>query len=51
MTGGSLADWWSSREEFLTLTGPTPLLPDFAYGVWYTWYIKYTESRAKDEIG
>ena len=33
------------------LTGPTPLLPDFTWGVWYTWYNSYTESRAKDEIG
>ena len=21
------------------------------YGVWYTWYVVYTEQRAKDEIG
>jgi hypothetical protein len=24
--------WFSSRGEFLRLTGPTPLLPDYAYG-------------------
>ena len=51
LLGNTLDEWWSSRAEFLTLTGPTPLLPDFAYGVWYTWYIRYTEQRAKDEIG
>jgi len=51
LLGDSLDDWYQSRGEFLDLTGPTPLLPDFAYGIWYTWYIAYTESRAKDEIG
>ena len=46
---GDLDQWWASRAEFMTLTGPTPLLPDYAFGVWYTWYISYTEQRAKDE--
>ena len=51
LLGTNLAGWWSSRKEFLALTGPTPLLPDYAFGVWYTWYNQYTETRAKDEIG
>ena len=51
LLGDDLDGWWGSREEFLTLTGPTPLLPDFAYGVWYTWYVLYTEERAKHEVG
>ena len=51
LLGESLQAWWTSRAEFLQLTGPTPLLPDFTFGVWYTWYSQYTESRAKDEIG
>ena len=51
LLGDSLNTWWQSRGEFLRLTGPTPLLPDFAYGIWYTWYIAYSEGRAKDEIG
>ena len=50
LLGDDLPSWWRSRGELLALTGPTPLLPDFAYGVWYTWYIRYTEQRAKDEI-
>ena len=49
--GGDLDGWWQSRAEFLTLTGSTPLLPDYAYGIWYTWYIPYTEQQAKYEIG
>ena len=48
---GELDRWWASRAEFMTLTGPTPLLPDYAYGAWSTWYLVYTEQRAKDEIG
>lgn len=51
LLGDSLDAWWQSRGELLQLTGPTPLLPDFAFGIWYTWYIMYTEQRAKDEIG
>ena len=46
----SLNAWWAARENFLSLTGPTPLLPDWAYGIWYTWYIRYTEERAKHEL-
>lgn len=49
--GDTIEDWWASRAEFLTLTGPSPLLPDFTWGVWYTWYRQYSESQAKDEIG
>jgi hypothetical protein len=30
LLGSSLDGWWSSRKELLTLTGPTPLLPDYA---------------------
>ena len=39
LLGDSLESWWESRKEFLSLTGPTPLLPDVAYGIWYTWYV------------
>jgi hypothetical protein len=46
-----LASWYDSRAEFLQLTGPTPLLPDWAYGSWYTWYIPYTEEEAKEDAG
>lgn len=37
LLGNETSDYWESRGDFLTLTGPTPLLPDFAYGIWYTW--------------
>ena len=88
LLGDTLHSWYSSRAEFLVLTGPTPLLPDFTFGatpslccsqalgftapsttrchqwltnplaagdamagIWYTWYVEYSESRAKHEIG
>lgn len=51
LLGDTLEEWWASRADFLTLTGPSPLLPDYTWGVWYTWYRQYTESQAKDEIG
>ena len=30
--------------------GPCPLLPDFAYGTWFTWWHSYSEAEAKDDI-
>eukprot|EP01051_Picozoa_sp_SAG22_P027039 SAG22_NODE_8854_length_626_cov_0.897533_1_plen_176_part_10 len=30
--------------------GPTPLLPDFAFGTWFTRWYHYTEELAKAEI-
>ena len=32
LLGSDLKSWFSSRGEFLRLTGPTPQLPDYAYG-------------------
>ena len=51
LLGGSLGEWWASREEFLRLTGPTPLLPDYAYGTWFTRWHQYTEAEVKAEVG
>ena len=36
--------------RFLKLTGPVPLLPDYAYGTWFTYWHQYTEDEAKGEI-
>lgn len=39
LLGSFLEDWYSSRQEFLTLTGHAPLLPDFILGTAFTyWY-------------
>lgn len=32
------------------LAGPTPLLPDYAYGTWFTYWHQYTEAEAKGEV-
>ena len=32
----SMDGWAAGRREFLTLAGPTPVLPDWAFGVWFT---------------
>lgn len=45
--GEDLSAWSSARVEFLKLTGPCPLLPDFAYGTWFTYWHSYTEAEAR----
>lgn len=42
--------WHYARQQFLQLTGPVPLLPDYAYGTWFTYWHQYTEDEAKEEI-
>ena len=34
MMEGGLDAWQHSRQEFVDLAGPTPVLPDFAFGTW-----------------
>ena len=50
-TPQSLAGWYESRAEFIALTGPCPVLPDFAFGTWFTSWHSYTEAEAKSDIG
>ena len=50
LLGDSLDTWWSARREFVRLTGPTPVLPEWAFGIWFTWWHAYTEAEAKAEI-
>jgi hypothetical protein len=38
------------REDFLHLTGRVPLLPLFAFGLWYSRYHPYSEEAALDVI-
>ena len=51
LLGSDLGSWFSSRGEFLRLTGPTPQLPDYAYGTWFTNWEQYTQERAVHEVG
>jgi hypothetical protein len=46
----TLDAWHASRAEFVKLAGPTPVLPDFAFGTWFTWWDTYTETQAKSEV-
>jgi hypothetical protein len=50
MPAQTMEEWHASRAEFITLTGPTPVLPDFAFGTWFTWWHPYTEVEAKSEV-
>mmetsp|Transcript_79764 Transcript_79764/g.247386 ORF Transcript_79764/g.247386 Transcript_79764/m.247386 type:complete len:853 (-) Transcript_79764:84-2642(-) len=50
LLGDDLAGWSAARQEFLRLSGPVPLLPDYAYGTWFTWWHSYTEAEAKKDI-
>eukprot|EP00045_Choanoeca_perplexa_P013991 m.161313 g.161313 ORF g.161313 m.161313 type:complete len:861 (-) comp16525_c0_seq1:26-2608(-) len=50
LLGKTLDDWHHSRQEFLQLTGPTPQLPDFAFGTWFTYWHQYTQSEAQGEV-
>ena len=50
LLGDSLDTWWSARREFVRLTGPTPVLPEWAFGIWFTWWHAFTEAEAKAEI-
>jgi hypothetical protein len=32
----------------VVVAGPTPVLPDWAFGTWFTYWYSYTEAEAKD---
>jgi alpha-glucosidase (family GH31 glycosyl hydrolase) len=38
------------RSEFLRLTGPVPVLPEYVFGTWFSWYHSYSESTAMEEV-
>jgi alpha-glucosidase (family GH31 glycosyl hydrolase) len=48
--GEDLDGWHNSRHEFVKLVGGTPLLPDYAYGTWFTYWHAYTEAEAKSDL-
>jgi len=50
LLGASLEDWHAARKDFIVLAGPTPIIPDFAFGTWFTWWHQYTEAEAKGEV-
>jgi hypothetical protein len=48
--GEGLDGWNAAREEFASLTGPVPVLPDYSWGSWFTWWHFYDEGLAKWEV-
>eukprot|EP00927_Polykrikos_kofoidii_P015618 TRINITY_DN16958_c0_g1_i1.p1 TRINITY_DN16958_c0_g1~~TRINITY_DN16958_c0_g1_i1.p1 ORF type:complete len:980 (+),score=114.21 TRINITY_DN16958_c0_g1_i1:90-2942(+) len=50
LLGSDLKGYESSRAEFIKLAGECPLLPDFAFGTWYTAWKQYTFVSATAEI-
>eukprot|EP00927_Polykrikos_kofoidii_P047963 TRINITY_DN42226_c0_g1_i1.p1 TRINITY_DN42226_c0_g1~~TRINITY_DN42226_c0_g1_i1.p1 ORF type:complete len:936 (-),score=72.86 TRINITY_DN42226_c0_g1_i1:113-2854(-) len=48
--GSDLRTYNLARKDFVELTGPTPLLPDYAYGTWFTFWTHYTEESAKADV-
>ena len=50
LLGDDIDDWHNARREFVTVAGPTPVLPDYAFGTWFTWWHSYTEDEAKGEV-
>lgn len=50
LLGDTVDSWHASRREFIHLAGPTPALPDFWAGTWFTWWHSYTETEAKNDI-
>jgi hypothetical protein len=50
LLGSSLASWAAARQSFIKVFGSTPLLPDFAYGTWFTWWTPYSYQNATAEV-
>lgn len=50
LLGSTLQSWSAARAEFLQLTGPCPLIPDYAYGTWFTRWHNYTQAEAQKEV-
>lgn len=50
LLGNTLESWFEARAEFVKLVGPTPLIPDFAFGTWFTYWYSYTEAEAKSDV-
>eukprot|EP00928_Gymnodinium_smaydae_P034068 TRINITY_DN24225_c0_g1_i1.p1 TRINITY_DN24225_c0_g1~~TRINITY_DN24225_c0_g1_i1.p1 ORF type:complete len:880 (-),score=38.86 TRINITY_DN24225_c0_g1_i1:6-2645(-) len=50
LLGTNMKGWLHARQEFVYLTGPTPILPDYAYGIWMTRWKGYAELEVKEEV-
>jgi len=50
LLGTDLGGWHAARQEFNALSGPTPLLPDFAWGTWFTYWNNYSYTEATADV-
>jgi len=50
LLGDDLDSWHNARREFVKVAGPTPVLPDYAFGTWFTWWHSYTQDEAVSEV-
>lgn len=50
LLGADLTSWHSARQEFNLLSGSTPILPDWAYGTWFTYWHQYSFAEATADI-
>jgi hypothetical protein len=50
LLGEGVESWHSSRAEFVALAGSTPLLPDYAFGTWFTWWHAFTLADCKSNV-
>ena len=50
LLGDDLASWSAARQEFVQLAGPCPVLPDFAFGTWFTWWHPFTMEGGKSNV-
>ena len=48
--GVGIDGWHASRRDFVKVAGPTPVLPDYAFGTWFTWWHSYTEQEAEGDV-
>lgn len=50
LLGDDMTSYTASRGEFITLAGPCPVLPDYAFGSWFTWWHPFTMEGGKSNV-
>eukprot|EP01047_Picozoa_sp_COSAG01_P024184 COSAG01_NODE_1487_length_10136_cov_8.813390_3_plen_99_part_00 len=50
LLGETLESWQAARQEFVKLAGSTPLLPDYAFGTWFTWWHPFDIDDAQSNV-
>ena len=50
LLGDDIASYTASRGEFIQLAGPCPVLPDYAFGSWFTWWHPFTMEGGKSNV-